>query len=444
MGNAERFVSDHKSDVRFVAEWGKGGWMEYGGGIWVPDKRIHVLERAKTSVRNLYHEAAEIEDEGLREALVDHAKKSQHIQRLKAMVDLARSDEKIAAESRAFDADPLVFNVANGTIDLRSGELREHSRLDMLTKQSPVAYDEDAKFPLFSEFLLEIMNRDIDLCAYLQRVFGYWLTGSTEEQLLWVFHGSGANGKSTLMSVLAHIFGNYGAQPPIDAFLVHKFRPPTQPDLMDLAGARIAVSTELEPGRRLSEDLVKRSTGGESITGRRLYENPWSYQPQFKLAFVVNSLPGIRGQDEAIWRRVRKIPFTVTIPPDQRDTKLLGKLEAEAPGILSWMVEGCLNWRDLGLLEPDSVKTATSDYKDEMDLLADWIAEEQVRTGSDLSERASELYESFKGWAGSTNHFTVSQTAFGRMLEDRGFTREKKGSFVIRHGISLRESHHDS
>jgi putative DNA primase/helicase len=283
------------------------------------------------------------------------------------------------------------------------------------------------------------MDGNPELIKYLQRVLGYCLCGDIREQAIWVFHGDGDNGKSTLMTVLYQILGDYAAQPSIDTFLVHRSISETQEGLMALAGVRMAVSTELESGSRLSEDLIKRVTGGEVVTGRGLWQGVWSYLPAFKLILVVNPLPTVRGQDHAIWRRVKRVPFTVRIPKSEQDKNLPEKLKAEAPGILAWLVRGCLDWQREGLMEPNEVTQATAEYREEMDDLGDWMTAAGVRTGDHLWEQASALYRSYKQWAEESRARPVSLTAFGRMLTDRGYRVEKKGGMKIRHGLSFSE-----
>jgi putative DNA primase/helicase len=439
LGNAERFVRDNADALRYVAPWKKAPWLEWYETRWGKDLRLHVVERAKKTVRGLYREAADIEDAKSRNGLLDHARKSEHVQRITAMVNLGASDPKLSVLPDQMDTDLLKLNVLNGTIDLRTGQLQPHSRQDLITKLAPVTYYPDAKCSLFEVFLNRIMGGNPKLIAYLQRVLGYCLSGDIREQAIWVFHGDGDNGKSTLMTVLHEILGDYATQPSIDTFLAHRSKSETQPGLMALAGVRMAVSTELEPGSRLSEDLIKRVTGGEVVTGRGLWEGVWSYLPAFKLILVVNPLPTIRGQDHAIWRRVKRVPFAVRIPKSEQDKNLSEKLKAEAPGVLAWLVQGCLDWQQGGLMEPEEVTQATVEYREEMDVLGDWMAESGIRTGDHLWEQASALYRNYKQWADESGARPYSQAAFGRMLTDRGYRVEKKRGIKIRHGLSFGE-----
>jgi putative DNA primase/helicase len=238
------------------------------------------------------------------------------------------------------------LNTPDGVIDLRTGDVRPHDPLDYMTKIAAVA--PRGGCPLFLKFLDRITHGDAELIAYLRRVFGYALTGDVSEHALFFGHGTGANGKSVLLSTMAGMMGDYHKTAPIETFTAtDSDRHPT--DLAMLRGARLVTATETEEGRRWAESRIKTLTGGDPVAARFMRQDFFEYWPQFKLVIAGNHKPGLRSVDEAIRRRFHLIPFAVTIPPEERDAELAEKLKAERPGILQWLVEGCLEWQIEGL-----------------------------------------------------------------------------------------------
>ncbi|ROR03388.1 phage/plasmid primase, P4 family, partial [Desulfosoma caldarium] len=374
LGNAKRFVAHHGANVRFCHLWGK--WLLWDGTRWKCDETGYVRQLAKDVALSIHREADVAEqnkvDENIVRAIRKHAQKTEGSGRIQAMLFLAQSE--VPAHPDTMDKDPWLFNCLNGTIDLRTGELRPHDKRDMITKLAPVHYDPEAQCPRWLAFLEEIMDGDQDLIAYLQRFVGYALTGITKEQCFHIFWGSGANGKTTFLEAVQKIFGDYGQTTQADTFMVQRPGAVTN-DVAKLRGARFVAAAESAEGRRLDEALIKRLTGGDTISARFLYAEPFEFKPQCKIVIATNHKPDIRGQTSAIWRRMRLVPFTVQIPPEEQDRELGQKLEAELPGILAWAVRGCLEWQRQGLQPPEAVTEATEGYRSEMDTIGDFIDE---------------------------------------------------------------------
>jgi putative DNA primase/helicase len=360
--------------------------------------------------------------------------------RITSMISLARSELTIPVTPDQLDRDPWLLNVANGTLDLRTGKLREHRRTDLITKLAPVAYDPNAGCPTWMQFLEKVMGGDGELIAFLQRVVGYSLTGDTREQALFVLYGTGANGKSTFLATIGDLLGDYAKATPTDTLLVKPGSEGPRNDVARLKGARFVSAVEAEGGKRLAEALVKQITGGDRISARFLYGEYFEFRPEFKIFLAVNHKPVIKSTDHAIWRRIKLIPFTVTIPNTAQDKTLPAKLRAEAPGILGWAVEGCLEWQRNGLGFPTAVVQATDAYRAEMDVFAAFLNESTIaRAGAQTP--SSELYAAYLEWTEEAGvRFPITKQEFGVRLKERGFI-DRKGSHGTRvwRGIALRD-----
>jgi len=415
--NARRFAQEHKSELRHVSK--SRHWLVWDGKRWRPDDTAEVQRRAKETVRALYVSAAAIKDSGKREKRLRFALSAQSAKRIVGMVELAKSEPDIPITSDQLDADPWLLNVENGTLDLRTGALRNHRREDLITKLAPVTYDAAATCPRWEAFLDKIMAGDKDRTRYVQKALGYALSGDTREQCFFILHGTGANGKTTLTAVVAKLAGGYSQHTPTETLLVR--RSDTIPnDVARLHGARLVTAVEAECNRTLAEALVKQLTGGDKIAARFLHGEFFEFAPTFKLFLAVNQKPVIKGTDHAIWRRVRLIPFDVTIPEDEQDKTLPEKLEAERPGILRWMVGGCLAWQQEGLEPPEAVMAATADYRDEMDTVGAFIDECCIRE-PEAETPSRRLYERYTEWCAERGEKPISRPDFGSRLAEKGF-----------------------
>jgi putative DNA primase/helicase len=352
------------------------------------------------------------------------------------MVKLAESEPGIPVTPAQLDADPWVLNVLNGVLDLCTGKLREHRRDDLLTKLAPVAYDAAAVCPTWEAFLSRVLAGDVELIRFAQKALGYSLTGSTQEQCLFMLYGTGANGKSTFIQTISVLLGDYAQQTPTETLLV-KTGGTVNNDVARLQGARWVAAVEAEHGKRLAEVQVKQVTGGDTITARFLYGEYFEYQPAFKLWLAVNHKPVVQGTDHAIWRRIRLLPFAVTIPDAEQDKRLTEKLRAELPGILRWAVEGCLAWLQEGLEPPSVVKRATGDYRAEMDVITAFLQDCCV-VEPQREVSTSELYKEYVDWCTQMGESAISKKALSAVLKERGCTQGRRSSERLWCGIALR------
>jgi putative DNA primase/helicase len=335
------------------------------------------------------------------------------------------------------DRDPWLLNLRNGTINLRTGEFRPHDRRDLITKLAPVNYDPEAVCPIWDGFLDRIMAGNKDLINFIRRATGYSLTGSVKEQVMVFLYGQGANGKSTFLSTVLALVGDYGIQSHSE-LLMARTREAHPTERSDLYRKRIVACVEVDQGRRMAESLVKQLTGGEKVRARRMREDFWEFDPTHKLFLAGNHKPTVQGTDEGIWRRVLLVPFTVSIPETERDKDLPDKLKVELPGILNWALCGCREWITGGLGVPDVVRKATDQYREEMDDFEDFV-EDCCVVGKDQRVRASDIYQAYKDWVpGGTR--PLPRKDFKAQLAKRGFrdSRSGKDGSTYYHGLNLR------
>lgn len=423
LGNARRLVAQHGDKIRYVHPW--GAWLIWDGRRWRRDDTGEIYRLAKETVETIYAEAMEAANERERKAILNHAARSESSAKIKAMVELAASEPGVPVLPSDLDRDPMALNVLNGTLDLRTGELRPHDPADMNTKVAPVEWDPGAQAPRFHAFIDQIMAGNQNLIRFLQRAIGYSLTASVVEQVLFLCYGTGANGKTVLLRLIREILGDYAK--PVDPELLNASKNEQHPtNVADLLGVRYAFTSESEENRRFAEAKVKRLTGNDPIKARFLYRDFFEFSPTHKLWLATNHKPVIRGTDHAIWRRIRLIPFTVTIPDDQQDKDLLSKLLEERSGILAWAVQGCLDWQRDGLTFPEEVRVATESYRAEMDVVAAFL-DDCCIIGPRYWVYSRELYAAYQKWAEENGERPMSQKMFAMRLQERGFTRERYG-----------------
>lgn len=428
LANARRFKKRFGDDWRFVATWKRRfGW---DGRRWCEDAgNVRSLALMHDIADEVWQRIDRHDDNAVR-----FGQRAASAAGMRAA--LAVSDSMLAIDYSVLDSDSWLFNCPNGTVDLRAGELRPHRRGDFLTKLCPTEYHPGAACPRWLQFLTEVFGSQ-ELAEYVQRVAGYCLTGDVSEQALWILHGSGANGKSTFLTMLQETFGpDYASQAPPSLLTVKRGEShPTE--LAALHGKRLVVATETDSGARLAESQVKQLTGGDVISARRMREDFWSFSPTHKLLMCTNHRPRVRGTDHAIWRRLQLVPFTQTFGDDRKDPRLPERLRSEAAGILAWAVRGCLEWQKQGLNPPSEVRLATEEYRNSEDIIGQFVSTECVTDRDACRVRFSELHAALERFFNDGGDHPPSKRAFGKWLRDAGFKEySNNGRWYV--GIGLR------
>ena len=406
-GLANAFTRRYGIDWLYCAAWGK--WLVWNGVRWNIDQSLYVHFLSRTICRA---GSLKADSPRLKARLASSST-------ISAVERIARSHPRHASLVEHWDADPWLLNTPGGVIDLRTGALRAHQRADRMTKVTTAT--PKGPCPVWLAFLHEVTGGDAELVAYLQRMVGYCLTGDISSHALFFLYGTGANGKSVFVNVIATILGDYSANAPMDTFMETRGdRHPT--DLAGLRGARFVSATETEQGRRFNESKLKAITGGDLVTARHLYQDFFTYPPQYKILIAGNHKPAIRNIDEAMRRRLHLIPFTITVPPARRDPHLTERLLAQRDGILAWAVEGCLLWQAHRLMPPTSVTSATDEYFEAEDALGRWL-DERCCQGPNDKALSITLFNDWKQWAEASGEFVGSMRRFTDALVTRKFEK---------------------
>jgi putative DNA primase/helicase len=432
LGNAELFAMMHSGRLKFVKA--RRHWHVWQTGRWRRDPDGEADRAAKLVARELLIRAANIEDPDGRKKAAAWALQSQSEQRIRAMLSLAGTEAEIALDPEQLDADPWLLTCANGTLDLRTGTLREHDPGDLISLATDVSYNPDATCQRWLRFLREVFQDDHDLVGFVRRAVGYSLTGDTREHILFVLHGSGCNGKSTLVETVHRVCGDLACTSPFDSFARVRDRG-IRNDVARLHRARLVIAAESGEGRRLDEATVKILTGGDTVAARFLYAEFFEFRPSFKIWLVTNHRPRVDGDDDAIWRRLRLVPFNVSFL-GREDQGLRAALEAELPGILAWAVQGCLEWQRHGLGLPAAVDAATREYREDEDVLGAFIDERCILDGEIDASTLREAYEQFCKQLGER---PLPASVLGKRLAKRAVTtRRGTGGARTYCGLRLR------
>jgi putative DNA primase/helicase len=408
---AQRFAELHANDLRYVAAWGR--WLSWDGRRWTLDETLAAYDL----VRKICRAAAAECNKGKIATALASAKTVAAVERL------ARSDRRLAATVDQWDIDPWLLNTPAGIVDLRTGKLLPHRAGAYMTKITGVA-PEPSPTPTWQAFLERITGGDLELVAFLNRTAGYCLTGLTTEHALFFVYGTGANGKSTFINAVTAAAGDYHRTAPIETFTTSsQERHPT--DLAGLRGARFVTSVETEEGRRWAESKIKALTGGDKIAARFMRQDFFEFTPAFKIMIAGNHKPSLRSVDEAMRRRIHLVPFAVAIPEQERDKNLGDRLRDEWPGILAWMIAGCIEWQERSLAPPEAVASATRAYLESEDAMAAWIEDKGFRDPNGW-ETTTDLFTSWKAWATHAGEEAGTMKRFVSHMEARGLMPERR------------------
>lgn len=409
------FVKRHRARLRF--DHSAGRWYEWTGTRWQRNETKLAFHFA----RELAREASKGEKAFCRASVAS------------GVEAFARADQTLALTADLWDRDPWLMGTPAGTVDLRTGKLHPARQEDLITKQAGSAPKPGAPSRWLA-FLREATGGDEALMRFLAQVAGYCLTGSTREHALFFVHGPGGNGKSVFLNLLSHVMGDYAATAGMETFTASKSdRHPT--DLAKLNGARLVSASETEEGRAWAESRIKQVTGGDTISARFMRQDFFEFVPQFKLVIVGNHAPILHNVDEAARRRFNIIPFTHK--PGSPDRELEDKLKAEAGQILSWAIEGCLDWQANGLVRPEIVTAATADYFEDQDLFGQWI-EERCERDPGKWELPAPLYRDWADYARAAGDDPGPQKQMKSRLEGAGFRRARTMGQRVYRGVALK------
>ncbi|MEW5784803.1 MAG: phage/plasmid primase, P4 family [Bacillota bacterium] len=436
MGNSRRLVMQVAGNCRFLADAGK--WIIWTGKRWEIDKTGAVMRQARDAVRRIYNEAAVALDENERKAIAKHAIRSESENRIKSMVSLTQTEPEIPIRLDELDRDIWLLNCLNGTINLTTGRLHSHRRDDFITKLCPVEYKIEARSELLDSFLERVLP-DAEVRRYVQKALGYTLTGDTGLEKLFFAYGPPATGKSTLLSAVESVMGDYAVTADFESFLQRdRVTGAARNDIARLAGRRFVLSVEVEDGRKLAESLVNQLTGGDTIAARFLYSESFEFKPQFKLWLAANNRPKVSGPESAIWRRMVQVPFLETIPENERDPAVKSRLRTtERAALLAWLVSGCLLWQKEGLLEPRAVKHLTDDYREESDVLKDFFQECCLLEPTAQASN-TQIWRAYQDWCKANGErYPLGRKRFTQALFSRGLDQYQTGANRVRTWVGV-------
>ncbi|MBI1450347.1 PriCT-2 domain-containing protein [Acinetobacter sp. FL51] len=422
-GNAARMLDQYGNEIMFVAE--TGNWYRWNSVYWEPCVSVVIEQYAKQTVLKLGDEAKKIDDDAQRAEFYQFCAASQKAFMVRNMVSLAQSDPRVLVPIKELDSDLFLLGCANGAVDLRTGDLVPPSQELLITNSTGVEYLPKAKCPLFQKTVLDAFFGDQEMADFFQRLMGYAILGNPKENLIVIPFGDGSNGKSTVLTTIFKALGDYAKMTPAETFLGEGKGSAggAREDLLRLRGARFVYVGEPDENKELKEGLVKSMTGGESIIARGLYSKvSVEFIPTWTVVMPTNHKPIIKGGDHGIWRRLMMVPFTRNYDKDgtvKKDPSRTEKLKNELQGVLAWLVQGALAYQEYGLKEPNKTKEARDEYKEDMDLLSDWIRE--CCEEGDFRETSQNLWLSWQQYAEARKELRYIPTAraLGRRLASR-------------------------
>lgn len=410
-GNAERLVKTHGQNFRWVTD--EETFHVWNGTVWQRnDSGDILLPHTKEVVRAIADPEWQLSSESSG--------------RRRSMIAMTKGETRVFAESSQFDRPRMLLNVQNGTLDLETLHFHEFCREDFLTKKAAVEYDVFAECPKFDAFLDFIFDGDKDTIHFILKALGYTLTGQVGESCFFICYGLGANGKTTLIEVLAQILGPDFARPAkFSTFVSSKMHDPKY-EIATFKGRRLITAVEPKKAGHLDEEVLKQITGGDQIMARDIYEKNVVYYPEFKLWLAMNNKPRIIGTDDGIWRRVRFIPFNVKVPDHMKVKEFHRVLFAEeGSGILNRLLDGVRAWREEGLQMSGAVASATAEFRDAQNVIQGFFDTRTVSGERGIHAKAGDLYASYKRWAEEQGEFVMRQNEFAEELARRGFERRR-------------------
>jgi len=447
-GNGERFLNRYTNSILYCKLQNSWYLWDKDIGLWVKDDLLKIRENVKDVFLDIYSEAALIDDADQRTRVSKWAIQCEKPDHINACLNVAQSDPRVVVHPSKFDTDKYLFNMRNGTFDLRTYECLPHDKENYITKTVEYNYDPNAQCPRFLKFIDRIFRSRKDkeqIIEYLQKALGYSLTGEISQQAIFLLYGSGANGKSTLIETQRMVVGDYGTT--IDSTsLITKKNDSVRNDIARLPNIRFVSASENSKGTILDEELVKKLSGGDQVTARFLFQEEFNFYPQLKLWWAFNHPPGLNDFTHSLMRRLKLIPFEEVISGKEiiDQSILLEWHREELPGIFNWEIEGLKKFRKDGLKDIDAIKTAVKEFKEEQDRLHDFINDICYQPGKDgvveqdIVTGASILCARFNQWAESNNEKPMSQRKFSMELKERGFKREHTRTGNVFHGIAIR------
>ncbi len=424
---AERLAAAYGDRLRYAHGL---GWLEWDGTRWRRDRdgapMRAAVEVVKEAIRE--NETSPLPDDGLEKDV----RKVESAAGLRGILEIARVLRPLAVAAEELDTDPYLVNVQNGTFDIRHATLRPHDPADLITKLAGCRLDADAPGPAFHKFLGEVLP-DAEVRGFVQRLFGYALMGKVTEHVLPIFTGVGCNGKSTLVELMLAAFGDYGIAADPELLVEQKFsqHPTGQADLL---GVRLAVTQETDEGRKLAAATVKRLTGGDKIRARKMRQDFFEFEPSHTAIMVTNHRPRVSGDDPALWRRIRVVPFDVVVADP--DPALPERLRGELDAVLAWAVDGYFAYQDHGLAAPAAVAERTAAYRVSSDAMGRFL-EERTTAGQYAHVRARELFGAWSSWCHKSGEQPGSEVTFSEALARRGFEKRKRGGYQTYIGLGM-------
>ena len=434
---AKIFSDNHRDIVRY--SYTMNCWYIWDGKRWKPDHSGGIFQLAKLTIHNMYNDVLpNIDDYDKKKKFAISLVRAENQHALKAMLDSASNEPDIPINVLEFDKQLDMINVNNGVVDLNTGKLLPHDKGYNMTKMLLLDYDRGGKCAAWLDFLNTTFQGDSELINFIQRFLGYCLTGYTDEQVFCIFYGHGSNGKGTLIDTVMNVMGEYAKTTEPETIIKKKYERSSTNDLADLWGARFVTTSETETYQELDEGRIKRITGQDPIKCRFLYKDLFEYIPEYKLILLTNHEPIIKSHDYSIWRRVLKVPFDMKLPREQWNLNLRRELLDEREGIFNWLVQGAVMWKASGLQIPPAVIKATDEYKEELDVVGDFITM-CTDTGTKHTVKNTELYTCYQQWCEATMNKPFATNTFSRALIERGFNNVKINGMRGKKGIDIKK-----